>query len=335
MSMDTKRDYFFDNARAILIFLVVFGHMIQPYTSESKYLSALYLLIYSFHMPSFLFISGYFAKHLDKPHYLENVAKKLIAPYAIFYAFFSIYYFVTGKSDAIQMDPFNPVFALWFLLTLFCFHVILVIVRRYKAYYVLPVALIISILAGFSDDIDGYMSISRTIVFFPIFYVGYLTTRAHTQLLRNKKLRLISIIVLIIFFIVYYIHPINSDWLLGSSPYTSLENNNDDVYSPLKRLLLYFVIFVAMFSFLNLMSNHKRVYTYIGNRTMYVYLLHGLVIGIVRGLEIYPFKDHISVFTYGYLILISVLIVYLLSTNFVCKWTNPLINLKKPSSFRG
>ena len=65
---------------------------------------------------------------------------------------------------------------------------------------------------------------------------------------------------------------------------------------------------------------------------MYVYLLHGLVIGIVRGLEIYPFKDHISVFTYGYLILISVLIVYLLSTNFVCKWTN-LINLKKPSSF--
>ncbi|WP_368917457.1 acyltransferase family protein, partial [Staphylococcus haemolyticus] len=82
MSMDTKRDYFFDNARAILIFLVVFGHMIQPYTSESKYLSALYLLIYSFHMPSFLFISGYFAKHLDKPHYLENVAKKLIAPYA-------------------------------------------------------------------------------------------------------------------------------------------------------------------------------------------------------------------------------------------------------------
>ena len=65
---------------------------------------------------------------------------------------------------------------------------------------------------------------------------------------------------------------------------------------------------------------------------MYVYLLHGLVIGIVRGLEIYPFKDHISVFTYGYLILISVLIVYLLSTNFVCKWTNPLINLKKPSS---
>ncbi|POC78226.1 acetyltransferase, partial [Vibrio vulnificus] len=26
-----ERDYFFDNARAILIFLVVLGHLLQPY----------------------------------------------------------------------------------------------------------------------------------------------------------------------------------------------------------------------------------------------------------------------------------------------------------------
>ena len=75
MTAIKDRDYFFDNARAFLIFLVVFGHLLQPYTSEDKFLSALYLLIYSFHMPTFLFISGYFAKNLDKPHYLEKIAK--------------------------------------------------------------------------------------------------------------------------------------------------------------------------------------------------------------------------------------------------------------------
>ena len=48
-----KERLFFDNARAILILLVVFGHMLQPYTSGDKYLSALYLVIYSFHMPTF------------------------------------------------------------------------------------------------------------------------------------------------------------------------------------------------------------------------------------------------------------------------------------------
>ncbi len=75
---------FFDNARAILILLVVFGHMLQPYTSGDKYLSALYLVIYSFHMPTFLFISGYFAKNIDKPYYLEKISKRLIVPYMIF-----------------------------------------------------------------------------------------------------------------------------------------------------------------------------------------------------------------------------------------------------------
>ena len=84
MTAIKDRDYFFDNARAILIFLVVLGHLLQPYTSEDKFLQALYLLIYSFHMPTFLFISGYFAKNLDKPNYLEKIAKKLLLPYVIF-----------------------------------------------------------------------------------------------------------------------------------------------------------------------------------------------------------------------------------------------------------
>lgn len=86
-----ERDYFFDNARAILILLVVFGHMLQPYTSGDKYLSALYLVIYSFHMPTFLFISGYFAKNIDKPYYLEKISKRFDSTlYDIFCILFNI-----------------------------------------------------------------------------------------------------------------------------------------------------------------------------------------------------------------------------------------------------
>ena len=59
----------------------------------------------------------------------------------------------------------------------------------------------------------------------------------------------ISIVVFVLYFIGYLIHPINADWLLGSSPYTSLEQNAEDVYSPLKRLLLYAVILTSMFAF--------------------------------------------------------------------------------------
>lgn len=336
MTSIKERDYFFDNARAILIFLVVLGHMLSPYAGGSgdRYTTALYLLIYSFHMPTFLFISGYFAKHIDQPYYLEKIAKKLLVPYVIFFAFFSVYYFLTGKNDDLQLDPFNPVFALWFLVTLFFFHVILVIVRRYNPAYVLTISIVFSIVAGFSSNISGYLSISRTIVFFPIFYLGHLFTKERTKIFRNKKWIPISIIILVGFFIFYTMHPINSSWLLGSSSYPSLEDNGPSLFTPLKRLFLYVIILLTMSAFLNLMSEKRRFFTYIGSRTMFVYLLHGLIIGVIRGFGIYPFRDTISIMTYVYLVVTSLIIVYILSSNFVCKWTNPFINLKRPSEFK-
>ena len=107
-----------------------------------------------------------------------------------------------------------------------------------------------------------------------------------------------------------------------------------DLYSPIKRLLLYFIILITLFSFLNLIPEKEKFYTYIGRRTMYVYLLHGLVIGVIRGFGIYPFKDSVSILTYVYLLLFTTIIVYALSTRFVSKWTNPIINLQSPSKFK-
>ncbi len=64
-----NRDSYFDNARFILIFLVVFGHLIQSYVDANTFVATLYKFIYAFHMPAFILISGYFAKGIyQKPH---------------------------------------------------------------------------------------------------------------------------------------------------------------------------------------------------------------------------------------------------------------------------
>ncbi|QLK85688.1 acyltransferase family protein [Staphylococcus sp. 17KM0847] len=329
-----KRDAFFDNARAILITLVVFGHLIQPYTSDQPFLTALYLLIYSFHMPAFLFISGYFAKDVGRAGYIEKVGKKLLGPYLIFFAFFSFYYFFTGKNSKVYLDVFDPVFALWFLLTLFFFNVIIVVIRQFKPQYVLPIAIMVSILSGFSTNVDGYLSWSRTLVFFPIFYVGYLlNTSQFSQYIRNKKFIPVSLITMLTFFIIYYIHPIDSSWLLASSPYKALDGI-DLILSPFKRLLLYFIIMTSMLAFLNLVPERHYWFTYIGSRTMYIYLLHGVFIGIIRGQQIYPFIDAHPIWGLLYNILLSCFIVWIWSTDFIAKWTSPFVQLKRPSTFK-
>ena len=56
-----ERDYYFDNLKAVLIFLVVLGHFLLP-IHDNAVLVILKRLIYVFHMPLFVFVSGYFAK---------------------------------------------------------------------------------------------------------------------------------------------------------------------------------------------------------------------------------------------------------------------------------
>ncbi len=79
-----QRDSFYDNARVGLIFLVVFGHLLQPYTNLSTGSQALYTWIYTFHMPAFILISGFFARGSRQPKYVLNLINKLLLPYILF-----------------------------------------------------------------------------------------------------------------------------------------------------------------------------------------------------------------------------------------------------------
>ena len=51
-----------DNAKFILMTLVVIGHFADTYESSSVLLRGVTLFLYSFHMPAFIFISGLFCK---------------------------------------------------------------------------------------------------------------------------------------------------------------------------------------------------------------------------------------------------------------------------------
>lgn len=50
-----------DNLKCFLILCVVIGHML-----ELVYAGGGYRIIYSFHMPAFIFVSGYFARFRKK-----------------------------------------------------------------------------------------------------------------------------------------------------------------------------------------------------------------------------------------------------------------------------
>ncbi|WP_237528148.1 acyltransferase family protein, partial [Streptomyces sp. SID337] len=56
-----QRDSFFDNAKYLAIVLVAMGHAWEPLRGDSRAAAALYITVYTFHMPAFIVISGYFS----------------------------------------------------------------------------------------------------------------------------------------------------------------------------------------------------------------------------------------------------------------------------------
>ena len=88
------RNYKFDNIKGILILLVVFAHFIEG-ISSTEYV---YKFIYIFHMPLFIFVSGYFGK-FDK----KKLILHLVYPYIVFQLLdlcFDAIYFTPRHSSA-------------------------------------------------------------------------------------------------------------------------------------------------------------------------------------------------------------------------------------------
>lgn len=93
-----NRDYLFDNYKTLLILLVVIGHFIEPCYDNNWLLTGLKWLIVSFHMPAFIFISGYFSKK-DLP--ITLLIKKLLIPYVVYEV---IYYLFIPMSSRKKPD---------------------------------------------------------------------------------------------------------------------------------------------------------------------------------------------------------------------------------------
>lgn len=135
-----NRDASIDMLRGIAIVLVVFGHVIQSiYSPDSYDQNWIFKVIYSFHMPLFMFISGYLAGYKKEltVNWLLNRAVRLVVPFVVW---IPISYLIKGgrtlKGLAVAFyqvyrDPSDG--GLWFLWVLFLCCVILFVIENINA----------------------------------------------------------------------------------------------------------------------------------------------------------------------------------------------------------
>lgn len=204
-----------------------------------------------FHMPAFIFISGYLSK---KPQDVLKNVKNLLIPYILGYSLTWYAYIWTGRSmDYELLRPSGTV--MWYVLALFIYR--LTIEALGKIRFIVPLSIIFALWAGTRPEFTTYLSSSRIVVFFPFFVAGYLWKSDYTKIVRKfkGKLVLVPISGLLLYAIPNFMiaNQIPIDIFRGNHTYQL--SGMDDITGMLIRLLMYLVSFVLVLTFLALMPD--------------------------------------------------------------------------------
>lgn len=334
-----------DNAKAFLIILVVLGHAVSAYVSESQLISNIYLWLTVFHMPLFMFLTGLFSKSfVNAPKFNFN---KIISYILVFY-FMKITIHLTlilcrGKgSFRFLTEKGTP----WYIFVTAVFMTVTYLIKKFNNKKVLVISLLLSLAVGYASEIGDVLTLSKIFTFYPYFFLGYMLRRDKLLSVLNKKaVRICSCGVLVIFTLGIFAFGdklINLRYVFsGNNPY--IEFGADWYpFGAVLRLGCYILSSVIGFAVLSVMPNSRiPVFTYIGSKTLSVYALHRQVLYVLQYTVFAPMIAALP--DYGVMLAmpgISLLIAFVLSLKpfdyilYPCtkcgKWLAPIIKwLKK------
>ncbi|QSX05768.1 acyltransferase family protein [Sedimentibacter sp. zth1] len=274
--LNTERNYFFDNLKALLIFFVVLGHLIEPYTGKFLYI---YRIIYLFHIPIFTFCSGYFSTKQDASKIITNI----IYPYFVFQLLYCLFNIYIIKIEGFKIDFTTPYWIMWYLTSMLLWNGLILLFRqtkKRKIFLSIIIAFAIGLLAGYSDTVGYYISLSRSLVFFPFFLLGYYFNQFGftKKTITNNKYFVLFIVISSICTITYLYFNYNkliSTWLYSSASYNILN------YNIMHRIKIYLCAIMLGLFLMILTPTSKNIFSFIGKNSMYVYLLHGFVVKLI------------------------------------------------------
>ena len=272
-----------DNIKVLLIFLVVFNHIIAfNLVKVDTVVRYVWYAITIFHMPAFVFISGYLSK---KPRNVLKNFKNLLIPYVLGYTLTWYSQIWLGRSvDYEILRPTGSV--MWYILALFIYR--LTIEALGKIRFIVPLSILFALWAGTRPEFTTFLSSSRIVVFFPFFVAGYLWKSEYITAIRKFKGKwiLVAISGVLLWAIPNYMIPNEMGIAIFRGNHGYQICGLTDPQGVILRLLMYLVSFVVVYTMLALVPDIKLPLTYVGRHTMGIYFFHYPIMIIMNGLYI-------------------------------------------------
>jgi fucose 4-O-acetylase-like acetyltransferase len=276
-----QRDALFDNAKFVAIVLVALAHAWEPLMDGSRTTRALYMFIYTFHMPAFILISGYFSRTFDmRPDRLRRLVTGVAVPYVIFETVYSLYEKWGNDDPGHEISLLDPYYLTWFLAALFIWRMTTPIWLNLR--YPLTISVVIAVLASITPNIGDDLDLQRVLQFLPFFVLGLRLKPEHFQLLRRHGARPLAVAVMLVTLVFcYWAAPrMSLNWFYrGTSSQQLGVSWWEGVVMALGLTACSLVLTVC---FLTLVPRGRTWFTTLGAGTLCGYLLHGLLIKTIE-----------------------------------------------------
>ena len=196
------------------------------------------------------------------------------------------------------------------------------LLKDVKKSYVFIGSIILALIAGFDDTIFTFMTLSRLIVGYPFFYVGYCLDRDLVKKvikggskLKKPVAALFLAVIGLTLIINLDVYPKIAGLCTMRNPYANL--GIDESFGAIARLLFYGLAALMMVAFMAVVPEKRCFYTKWGERTLQIYILHGYVIRI---LAYYGYGDWLQHWCGRWWPIILILSALLCTVLFSGKW---------------
>lgn len=319
----SKRKAYLDNIKGFLIVCVVFGHVAIPVQTSTQSLAFAYKTVYLFHMPLFVFVSGYLSKGITRRGLrVDKICSMIVLAF--------VYRIVLQMTESqLTLGFFTKKIldfggAPWYLLSLATWYMLVPLFERVKPLAALSVTALLALAVGAYSQIGSVLSLSRTLVFLPYFLLGYYCNEETLERIRGSKtMRLVSlgltILLVSYLFLTKYGAFADSYYLVYGA--ASYKNGIRDgvMYRALFSMM---ACIIGLSIVCNAPSRRLPVLARLGESTLQIYVVHRLLRSSVAALGIYDLPI-MSVEPLGLAIVLLVTVV-LTAISMLPIWAIPL-----------
>ncbi len=277
------RDPWLDNAKMLLVTVVVVGHMMVLVPGGGEQ-SRTYDFIYSFHIPAFVLVTGYLSRSFRySRRHLWALLTTLVVPYVVF-SWLMIHWRETLDQVEPGLEWFqNPRWPMWYLAATVIWRLLTPLLGLH--WLMVPVAVAVSLLAGLTNQ--ELFDLNRAMGFLPFFVIGLHLKAHHLAFLRRRFVWVGGIAGLL--FVWWLADRTNDYWstqfLYFRASYDELGATDTDGMWIRARLIV--VALVGSAAALALVPHGRSFLSKMGAWSLVVYLCHGFVVRYLgyRGYE--------------------------------------------------